>query len=148
MRTSAKNGPPTTFDVFLCHNSADAESVAEIGTLLKHRGLVPWVASEQLRPGVCWQRELEKLVSRTKCVAVLVGESGSGPWQDLEIGAFLRKFARRGCTIIPVILPGGPKRPKLPLFLDGMVWVDFRREQPDPLEQLIWGITGARQEIR
>jgi hypothetical protein len=30
------------------------------------------------------------------------------------------------------------------LFLRGMTWVDFRAADPDPLAQLIWGITGQR----
>ena len=34
--------------------------------------------------------------------------------------------------------------PKLPLFFKGLTWVDFRNKEPDPLKQLIWGITGVR----
>jgi hypothetical protein len=29
-----------------------------------------------------------------------------------------------------------------------MTWVDFRKEDPDPLEQLVWGITGQRGRDR
>ena len=28
------------------------------------------------------------------------------------------------------------------MLLEGFGWVDFRKQRPDPLEQLIWGITG------
>lgn len=34
--------------------------------------------------------------------------------------------------------------PRLPLFLENMTWVDFREPDPDPLEQLEFGITGRR----
>jgi hypothetical protein len=29
-----------------------------------------------------------------------------------------------------------------------MTWVDFRKRDPDPMEQLIWGITGERRLAR
>ena len=36
---------------------------------------------------------------------------------------------------------------KLPLILEGMTWVDFRKQEPDPMKQLIWGITGKREAM-
>ena len=48
---------------------------------------------------------------------------------------------RRHCPVIPVLLPG-VERPELPAFLDGMTWVDLATENPDPIDQLEWGITG------
>ncbi len=39
------------------------------------------------------------------------------------------------------------KEPELPIFLREMTWVDFRSQEPVPLEQLIWGITGKRDDI-
>jgi hypothetical protein len=53
----------------------------------------------------------------------------------------LRQFVQRGCPVIPVLLPG-IERPELPVFLDGMAWVDLAVADPDPLDQLEWGITG------
>ncbi len=50
--------------------------------------------------------------------------------------------------MIPVLLPDAPQEPKLPIFLAGLMWVDFRKNQPDPMNQLIWGITGVRRERR
>jgi hypothetical protein len=29
-----------------------------------------------------------------------------------------------------------------------MTWVDFRKDDPDPMEQLVWGITGKRERDR
>ncbi len=46
--------------------------------------------------------------------------------------------------MIPVILPDTPQDLELPLFLEGMKWVDFRKPDPNPLEQLLWGITGDK----
>ena len=42
------------------------------------------------------------------------------------------------------MLPDAPEQPQLPIFLRNRHWVDFRRKKPDPLEQLIWGITGQK----
>ena len=55
--------------------------------------------------------------------------------------AFYRQFVRRQCPAIPVLLPGA-ERPELPVFLDEMTWVDLGDTEPDPLDQLEWGITG------
>ena len=54
-------------------------------------------------------------------------------------------------TISRAPTPGDPRDPaacqnvpELPPFLKGMTWVDFRKRDPDPLAQLIWGITGQK----
>jgi len=41
--------------------------------------------------------------------------------------------------VVPVLLPGA-YRLDLPVFLDGLTWVDLT--EPDPLDRLEWGITG------
>ncbi len=40
-----------SFDVFLCHNSADKPAVKRIGEKLKQRGILPWLDEWELRPG-------------------------------------------------------------------------------------------------
>jgi hypothetical protein len=132
------------FDVFLCHNSDDKPAVREVGEHLKRRGLLPWLDEWELRPGLPWQRLLEQQITQIKSAAVFVGRGGIGPWQQQEAEAFLREFVNRGCPVIPVLLPGTPEEPQLPIFLKGYTWVDLRKLEPDPLELLIWGITGKR----
>jgi hypothetical protein len=97
-----------------------------------------------LRPGLPWQRLLEQQIAHIKSAAVFVGEEGIGPWQRQELDAFLREFTRRSCPVIPVVLPNAPMQPDLPLFLKGMTWVDFRRQDPEPMKNLVWGVTGMR----
>jgi formylglycine-generating enzyme required for sulfatase activity len=63
-----------------------------------------------------------------------------------EIKAFLRAFVHRKCPVIPVLLPNAPQEPQLPVFLQGLMWVDFRQRDPEPLGQLIWGITGIKPD--
>ena len=133
------------FDVFLCHNSIDKPAVKKIAEQLKEQGLLPWLDVWELRPGLPWQRALEEQIEHIKTAAVFVGKEGIGPWQLMELEAFLREFVSRGCPVIPVLLDYTPKEPQLPVFLRGMTWVDFRKPDSEPLENLIWGITGKRK---
>ena len=133
------------YDVFLCHNSKDKPQVMAVGKRLKEHAILPWLDEWELRPGQPWQPALEKQIKEIKAAAVFVGPDGFGPWQDMEQQAFLRQFVKRQCPVIPVILPGCTNPPELPTFLEAMMWVDFRRLEPDPLEQLLWGITGERK---
>jgi TIR domain-containing protein/NACHT domain-containing protein len=132
------------FDVFLSCNSEDKPAVREIARKLAQNNLRPWLEEEQLRPGASWQVALEQQIRSIKSVAVFVGESGLGPWQNQELQAFLSEFAERQCPIIPVILPSVTGPPMLPWPLENRHWVDFRETRVDPLRQLIWGITGEK----
>jgi len=87
---------------------------------------------------------LDEQIQRIPAAAVIVG-SHVGPWQDQELAAFMRQFVRRRCPVIPVLLLG-VERPELPPFLDGMTWVDLAASDPDPLDQLQWGITGRHPD--
>ena len=130
------------FDVFLCHSNRDKPQVRKIALDLKAQGILPWLDEWELRPGLPWQDALEQQIDSVKTAAVFVGGEGVGPWQHQELAAFLRKFVEQRSPVIPVLLPDAPKEPDLPLFLDGMTWVDFRDSDPDPMERLLWGITG------
>ena len=136
------------FDVFLCHNSEDKPAVIEIAQQLQQNNLKPWLDVWELQPGAIWQFSLEQQIESIGAAAVFVGQQGFGPWQSEEVYAFLQEFIRRGCPVIPVMLSDAPQQPQLPIFLRNRHWVDFRQSQPDPLIQLIWGITGQKPEGR
>ncbi len=135
------------FDVFLCHHTIDKPLVKEMAEKLLEQGILPWLDEWELRPGLPWQDLLEQQIGQIKTAAVFVGKDGIGPWQHMEIQALLREFVKRRCPVIPVLLPEALSEPELPIFLKGMTWVDFRKRDPDPLERLIWGITGKRDHI-
>jgi hypothetical protein len=132
------------YDVFLCHNSRDKRQVMAIGEQLKLRGILPWLDVWEIRPGMFWQKELRKQLKSIKSAVVFIGPEGPGPWQELEAEALLGEIARRNRPIIPVILEGREGNPRLPAFLDMWHAVDMRQPDPDPFEQLVWGITGER----
>ena len=144
MQYGANNQQDDDFDVFLCHNHADKPGVKIIGERLKAAGIKPWLDEWELQPGQPWQRALEMQIGRINSAAVFVGKDGMGPWQQMESDAFLREFVQRLCPVIPVLMENAPRTPQLPIFLQGMTWVDFRKTVPDPMFQLIWGITGKR----
>jgi hypothetical protein len=132
------------FDVFLCHNSVDKPRVKQVHEQLKSRGIRCWLDDEQIRPGTDWIDTLQKKIFDIRSAAVFVGRDGMGPWQLREVNALLNKFVKIGSTLIPVILEDCDCEPNVPLFLDSLHRVDFRVASPDPLEQLLWGITGKR----
>jgi tetratricopeptide (TPR) repeat protein len=132
------------YDVFLCYNSKDGSVVEEIAKRLKGRGFRVWLDKWELQPGLSFSHVTEELFERIESAAVFVGKSGTGPWQDLEQETFLRQLVRTWRPVIPVLLRNCPKKPRLPRFLEAYHWVDFRKSSPDPMENLIWGITGIR----
>jgi hypothetical protein len=141
---NAKDSKPEIFDVFLCHNSEDKPAVRELAQKLAGKTIKSWLDEEEIRPGTSWQKAIGQQIESIKSAAVFVGESGLGPWQDQEIQALLSQFVKRECPIIPVVLPSAKSKPDLPWTLGNLHWVDFRVTDLDPLEQLIWGITGEK----
>ena len=133
------------FHVFLSHNSTNKPSARELKRLLAERGLNVWLDEDELRPGVSWQKTLEEAIKTSQSVAVLVGEDGLGPWQDEEMQAALRHAVNDKRPVIPVLLPGAPGEPELPMFLENRTWVDLRAGfVEEGLHKLVWGITGQK----
>jgi hypothetical protein len=137
---------PADLDVFLSHNSRDKLAVEAIGARLRPRGLSVWLDTWELRPGRRWQKDLAEAIERCRAVAVFVGESGLGPWEEPEMESFLhRAMLDEELPVIPVLLPGAPPRVELPRFLRLFTWVDLRAGVTEEgLDRLVWGITGAR----
>ena len=129
------------YDVFICYNSADRPEALEVGKRLKDQGILPWLDS--WRPGTPIEEQQRQQIAKIKSAAVLVGKNGIATFQQMQTDAFLRQFVQRGIPLIPVFLEDAPQEP-LPIFLDGFGWVDFRQREPEPMGQLIWGITGTR----
>ena len=134
------------FDVFLCYNSKDLPEVLSLGERLKEQGILPWLDIWEMRPGLRWQDQLQKQIKSIKSAAVLLGPKGTGQWQGLEVHALIEQLVKRKRPIIPVVLATRKGTPRLPPFLSTVHLVDMRKPEPDPFQQLLWGITGDRPQ--
>ncbi len=131
------------YDVFLCHNVRDKPLVLKIVDELHKRGILPWLDIHDIQPGSRWQQEMAKGIERSRSAAVLIGPAGPGPWHEAEMELINDWSARnKSRKVIPVILDGTADEPELPGFLRVWSTVDMRTTDPDPIEQLVWGITG------
>ena len=135
---------PATIDVFLCYNSKDKEQVIAIGDRLKERGILPWLDIWEIRPGTRWQKELQKQHQVDQVGRGLHRPGGRRTVAGTRGGSPARQVRQAEPPDHPGH-PGGPAgQPRLPAFLSSWHMVDMRQPDPDPFEQLVWGITGER----
>lgn len=125
------------FDVFLSYNTEDISSIQQLNEEFKAEGLRTWFDKEQVTPGMIWMDELEAQMSNIRAACVFVGENGLGPWETVEIRAFLNEFVHRGCHVIPVILPNANQVPDLPIILKQIEWSDLRKQYKLNLQKLV-----------
>ncbi len=137
------------FHVFVSYNSNDVSLVEELARRLKSEGLEAWFDKWQLIPGESSQTALEQALADSGCVAVFLGSSGVGPWQNEEIRAAIARRTGQSdgnFRVIPVLLPGGTReeRSRLPAFLLNSTWVEFRKslDEEDAYHRLKSGILG------
>ncbi len=135
------------YHVFLSHHAADQPAVEAIARLLRAADLAPFLDRWHLVPGDPWMEAIEEALVSSETVAVFVGPSGIGPWQNEEMRVALYDSATRGKRVIPVLLPGADPQRVSP-FLTRRTWVDFRAgsEDADALQRLIAGIQGRPSE--
>lgn len=145
--TSNNTAESGTFDVFMCHNSGDKIEIRRLTDELIKQGIRPWLDEREITPGSLWQSALEEQIGNIKSAAIFIGASGIGPWQNMEIRSFINEFVERQCPVIPVFLTTVSATPNLPILLKNFHAVDFRKPSPDPLQQLVWGIKGERQQL-
>jgi hypothetical protein len=103
----------TEFDVSLCHNSDDKPAVRLLARELKTAGVRTWFDEEQLRPGLPWQPEIERQIGMVGAACVFVGNSGFGPWQDVEARAsnwYMIRLDTSGDVGAPIDTCRGPRR--------------------------------------
>jgi hypothetical protein len=119
--------------------------VRELGRALQARGLRVWLDEWELVPERPWQAALEQIIQTARSVALMFGAANLGPWEEPEMRACLSEFVQRRLPVIPVLLPGAPREPRLPVFLQQFTWIDLRNGlTPEGLDGLQWGITGVR----
>jgi formylglycine-generating enzyme required for sulfatase activity len=136
------------FDVFLAHNSVDKPLVREIGARLRERGLNPWLDEEQIAPGELFQEAIQRAIPNIKSAAIIIGASGLGQWQVIELHTLTSQFVEQGIKVIPVLLPGVTGLPEKLLFLRQFNWVSFKDiKDDDAFYRFEWGITGKKPQL-
>jgi hypothetical protein len=111
-------------DLFLSYHWRDHAVIEALAHRLTERGLRVFLARWHLFPGKPWRQALEERIGDAGAVAVMVGSSGLGPWQQREAYLALGRQAREpGFPVIPVLID----RSDPPLgFLSFNTWVDLR----------------------
>jgi hypothetical protein len=143
----------TAVDVFLSYNRADAEAARLVRSRLEEAGVSTFLDRDQLPAGQAWLPALERAIDRCGAVAVLVGPSGMGNWQQREVHLALDRQAKTEAAghsfpVIPILLPKVDDPPGG--FLRLQTWVDLRgdltdlRGDPTDLGQLHRLIAGIR----
>jgi WD40 repeat protein/GTPase SAR1 family protein len=135
------------FDVFLAHNSADKATVHRLAENLRGFGINPWVDDEQIPPGRWFQDVIQRAIGVIPVVAIIIGPSGLGPWEAVELRAFIGECVERDTPVVPVALPdpsteNASRIPRELRFLRGLGWVSFAKtvDDADALDRLRWGI--------
>ena len=131
------------FHVFLCHNSKDKPFVREIEQKLRYQGILPWIDEKNVLAGDFFPKKLEQAIDQTPVMAVLLGPHGMGKWQQQEYYAALMRSiedrdqqGRPGLRLIPVLLAGVKRKPKLPAFMRALDYIDLRKKGADDREQI------------
>lgn len=133
------------FDVFLSHNSQDKPAVRELKRALEAEGLSCLLDTDEPAPGESPSPRQANGRHDAALIAVCVGPTGTGPWEDEDMQAFLTLAAEQKQRIVPVLLPGAPEAPKMPMFLSDRAWVDLRPGlSGESLARFIWGIAGRK----
>jgi serine/threonine protein kinase len=134
------------FDTFLAHKFTDESTVAVLARELKRRGFHPWLAQEQVPPGVPFQEKIEEAIPKAKSAVIVFGPTGLGDFERLELNAAISQFVNNRKPVIPVLLPGVRKIPENMPLLEQFGFIRFEKhvEEPEALDRLVWGITQKR----
>ena len=132
------------YDVFLAHNSRDADQVNDLYTQLRERGINPWLDRKEIPPGRWFQQVIQDAIPQVRAAAIVLGPHGIGQWQMLELRSFISQCVERSMPTIPVFLPNVAEVPSELAFLSELNAVRFNKQvsEPDAIDRLVWGITG------
>jgi hypothetical protein len=113
---------------------------------LKRRGIRPWIDVEQIPPGRWFQDVIQAAILEVRSAAIFLGPGSLGRWQALELRAFVSQCIERQIPVIPVLLPGVHEVAAALVFLRELNCVSFHRspDEEEPLDRLVWGITGRQ----
>jgi WD40 repeat protein len=133
-----------SYDVYISYSSHDEQAARKLRDDLQEHGYFPWLVNWDSIPGLPRQQQVDERIEHMRAAVVLIGQHEMDAQRQLEVESMMRQFSERACPIIPAYLPDAPPKLRVPPFLQNMVEVDFRKQEPDPLERLIMGIQNKR----
>jgi hypothetical protein len=88
---------------------------------------------------------IQDAVRRVRSAAIIIGPSGLGRWQALELRSFISQCVERELPVVPVLLPG-TQLPDSLLFMRELNAVRFVTSvaEHEVIASLVWGVTGDR----
>jgi WD40 repeat protein len=141
------SGPPAAptvaepIEVFFCHrleSEASQDNLLVIANQLRERNIKPWVEELEVPAGDAGERRAQQLKTCRIAAVIIDGPLRSSLRKDCEA------LVRRGCGIIPVLLPSaGVGGSKVPELLKKYVPVNFGELGGNAIDQLAMGIRAA-----
>jgi hypothetical protein len=124
-RSSPKwTGGMTDPTIFLSHNHADKPFAARLAGDLRVRGVTPWIDNAEIRPGESLLWKINQAISEIDFVgAILSPDSVSSGWVQTELEMAMTRQVRGEIRVVPLVY----RDCELPLFLQGKLWIDFRK---------------------
>ena len=148
MESGVRGAPAAPFfDILFCFNGEDVAEVRGIEKHLEEAQLHPWkegLNASALQLSVL--RELDKDFERISSLAVFVGRD-SGPWEQDIVADLILEFREHHRPVIPIILTSANEKPKLPVYLKRLGYIDLRDGATETLDRLTFGITGKEGSI-
>jgi hypothetical protein len=97
------------YDLFISYHRNDLRWARQVSRALEKRGLEVWLDELNLSPGDVWRKEIARALDSSHAFGVLVGPSGLGGWQELEVQTALENQPARNRRIVQMLLPGAPR---------------------------------------
>ncbi|MEY2480639.1 MAG: hypothetical protein QOI04_1566 [Verrucomicrobiota bacterium] len=131
--------------VFLCHSSKDKPFARRLADDLARHGVQVWIDEAEVKVGDSLLQTIESGLERSDYVVViLAGSAATRPWVSRELSAaFHLEIARKRNVILPVLL----KNARVPLFLRGKKYADFRVSYDLGISELVDAIIRSRHGV-
>jgi TIR domain len=89
--------------VFLAHNRVDGAAVVQLDSRLRDNGISTWRDADQVPPGRWFQDVLQEAIGKVRRAAIIIGPTGLGRWERLELRSFVSRCVTEGLPVIPVL---------------------------------------------
>jgi hypothetical protein len=126
--------------VFISYNHNDKAFVTKLANLLKKRGSRVWLDEDMVKIGDYLVTEISKGIEEADyLLAVISNSSVKSNWVNFELRKAMTEEIQRKIIVLPLLLEDC----KIPDFLEGKVYADFRqlKDQKHSLKRLLDTIT-------